>query len=79
MVLMQALDHQKKKFSINFTKANAKFCLNLDYNTDNSHLFVNGKDVFKFNADNKNFNFPTQFCVEVYLMDLALLNLEKYL
>ena len=29
MVLMEALNHQKKKFSINFTKANKKFCLSL--------------------------------------------------
>ena len=29
MVLMEALNHQKKKISINFTKANKKFCLSL--------------------------------------------------
>ena len=28
------------------------------------HLFVNGKEIFKFKADNKNFNLPTQFCLE---------------
>ena len=28
-----------------------------------SYLFVNGKEVFKFKADNKNINFPTQFCL----------------
>ena len=63
MVLIEALDHQKKKFSINFTKANRKFCLSLHYNADNSYLFVNGKDIFKFKADYKNVNFPTQFCL----------------
>ena len=26
-------------------------------------MFVNGKEIFKFKADNKNFNFPTQRCV----------------
>ena len=31
--------------------------------TDNSYLIVNWKKVFKFKADNKNFNFPTQFCL----------------
>ena len=62
--LTEALDHQKKKFSINFTKANTKFCLSLHYNGDNSYLFVNGKEIFKFKADNKNVNnFPTQFCL----------------
>ena len=27
-------------------------------------LFVNGKEIFKFKADNKNVNFRTQFCLE---------------
>ena len=63
MVLMEALDHQKKKFRVNFTKANTKFCFRLDYNAGNSYLFVNGKDIFKFKSDNKNVNFPTQFCL----------------
>ena len=31
----------EKKFSINFTKANTKFCLTLHYNADNSYFFVN--------------------------------------
>ena len=29
----------------------------------NSQLYVNGKEIFKFKADNKNVNFPTQFCL----------------
>ena len=55
----------EEKFNINFTKANAKFCLSLHYNADNSYLFVNGKEIFKFKADNNNDNknFPTQFCL----------------
>ena len=61
--LTEALDHQKKKFSINFTKANTKFCLSLHYNDDNSYLLVNGKKIFKFKACNENFNFLTQFCL----------------
>ena len=52
----------EKKYGINFSKANTKFCLSLHYNADNSYLFVNGKEIFKFKADNKNGNFPTQFC-----------------
>ena len=51
----------EKKFSINFSKANKKFCLSLHYNADNSYLFVNEKEIFKFKADNKNVNFLTQF------------------
>ena len=52
-----------KKFSINFSKANTKFCLSLHYNDDNSYLFVNEKEIFMFKTDNKNVNFPTQFCL----------------
>ena len=52
----------KKKSSIHFTIANRKFCLSLNYNVENSYLFVNGKEIFKFKANNKNVNFPTQFC-----------------
>ena len=53
----------EKKFSINFSKANTKFCLRLHYNADNSYLFVNAKQIFKFKIDNKNVKFPTQFCL----------------
>ena len=52
-----------KKFSINYSKANTKLCLNLRYNADNIYLFVNGKEIFKFKVDNNNVNFPTQFCL----------------
>ena len=54
----------EKNLSINFSKANTKFCLSLHYNADNSNLFVNVKQIFKFEANNKNVNFPTQFCLE---------------
>ena len=62
-VLMEALVQQKKRFGINFSKAIKKFCLSLHYNADKSCLFVNGKGIFKFKADNKNVNFGTQFCL----------------
>ena len=35
--------------------------MTLHCNADNSYFFVNGKEIFK--ADNKNINFPTQFCL----------------
>ena len=53
----------ERKFNINFSKANTKFCLGLHYNGDNNYLFVNGKEICKFKADNENVNFPTQFCL----------------
>ena len=54
-------DSPEKTFSINFSKANTKFCFSLHYTADNSCLFVNGKEIFKFRAGNKNVNFPTQY------------------
>ena len=44
-----------------FSKTNTKFCLSLHYNGGNSYLFVNGKEIFKFKAEIKSVNFPTQF------------------
>ena len=38
--------------------------MSLPYNAGNSYLFVKGKEIFKFKADNKIVNFPTQFCLE---------------
>ena len=63
LVLMEALVHQKKSLSINFRKAKTKYCLSLHYNGDNSYLFVNEKEIYKFKASNKNVNFTTQFCL----------------
>ena len=37
--------------------------MSLYYNSDNSYLFVNGKEIYKFKASNKNVNFPSQFCL----------------
>ena len=58
---MEALVYEKK-IDINFIKAKAKFCLSLQYHCDNSYLLVNGKEIYKFKASNKNVNFPSQFC-----------------
>ena len=37
--------------------------MSLHDNADNSYLFVNGKEIFKFKANSKNVNLPTQFCL----------------
>ena len=37
--------------------------MSLHCNHNNSNLFVNAKEIFKFKADNKIINFPTQFCL----------------
>ena len=63
----------EKRFSIDFSNEYADFCLNLHYNAENSFFFFSGKEIFKFKAENKNVNFPTQFCLGI-LMDLVLLS-----
>ena len=57
---MEVLVQQGKKFSIIFSKANKKF-LSLNYNADNSYLFVNGKRIFKVKANKKKVNFLSHF------------------
>ena len=42
--------YAEKLYSQNFTEANKKFVLSLHYNSDNSYLFVNGKQELKFKA-----------------------------
>ena len=37
--------------------------MSLHYDADDSYLFVTGKEIFKFKVNNKNVNFPTQFCL----------------
>ena len=59
MVLMEALVHQTKKFSINFSEAKTKVWLILHYNHNNNYCLFEKKTLSK--ANNKNVNFPTQF------------------
>ena len=61
--------HQKKN-DISFSKAKTKFCLSFHYNSDNSYLFVNGKEIYEFKTSNEIVNFPSQFCLEAYLRNL---------
>ena len=35
----------EKKFCINFSKANTKFCLSLHYNGNESYLYVNKTEI----------------------------------
>ena len=44
--------YAEKMYSPNFTLDDKIFCLSLLYNSDNSYLFVNGKEVCKFKAKN---------------------------
>ena len=44
----------EKGFNINISNPKTKFCWSLHYNGDNSYLFLNRRDIYKFKADNKN-------------------------
>ena len=46
----------ERKYSINFTKHNKKFCLSLHHDGANSYLFVNGTEIYKFKAENSEIN-----------------------
>ena len=41
----------EKMYSINFTVTKKKFCLSLHYNGANSYFFVNGREIYKFKAN----------------------------
>ena len=45
MVLMIALVQQEKRLSINFSKADANFCLTLHDNGDESYLYVSKTEI----------------------------------
>ena len=51
---------QNKRLVLTLIKQKKIFLI-LHYNGDNSFLLVNRKDVYKFKANNKNANFPTEF------------------
>ena len=44
--------YAERSYSPNFSIENKVFCLSLHYNSDNSYLFVNCKEVVKFKAKN---------------------------
>ena len=49
----QGLEHTlaaEKMYSINFNVTKKKFCLSLHYNGEDSYLFVNGTEIYKFKA-----------------------------
>ena len=51
----QGLEHTmtaENMYLINFTVTKKKFCLSLHYNGENSYLFVNGTEIYKFKAKN---------------------------
>ena len=71
-------DSLEKKFSIDFTKTNKKFSLSFHYNADNSYLFVDETKYLSLKLTMKMLTFQLNFVLEVFLMDLVLLSLQKY-
>ena len=63
-------------YSINFTKENTKFYLSLHYNDENSYLFVNGKEIYKFTAKYSEIN-PYALCIENISKDWSIDKIEK--
>ena len=63
-------------YSINFTKANTKFCLSFHYNGANSYLFVNGTEVVKFKAKYSEI-VETPLCLENISKDWSVDNMKK--
>ena len=55
-------------YSINFTERNKNFCLSLHCNKENSCLFVNGTEIYKFKAKD----------TEIHAYSLCLGNISKY-
>ena len=63
-------------YSIKFTKANTKFCLSLHYNGANSYLFVNGKEIHKFTANDPEV-VPNNLCLGNGSKDFSASNMKK--
>ena len=66
----------EKMYSINFTGNNKKNCLSLHYNGDNSYLFVNGTEIYKFKArDSEIVGYP--LCLGNISKDFSVNNMKK--
>ena len=69
----------EKNFSINFTKANIKFCFEVNYNADDVICLLMEKKSLSLKKTMQMLIFQHSFASEVYLIDLVLPCLEKYL
>ena len=75
----QGLEHTltaEKKYSINFTENNRKFCLSLHYNGANGYLFVNGAEISKFKAKDSRI-VATPLCLRKISKDWSVDNMKK--
>ena len=75
----QGLEHTliaEKMYLINFTVTKNKFCLSLHYNVSNSYLFVNGREIHRFNAKNSEI-VATPLCLGNISKDWSVGNMKK--
>ena len=63
-------------YSINFTVTKKKFWLGLHYNRGNTYLFVNGTEIYKFNAKDSAI-VASPLCLGNISKDLSTDNMEK--
>ena len=63
-------------YSINFTVKKNKFCLSLHYHGANSYLFVNGTEIYKFQAKNSEI-VATPLCLGNILKDWSVDDMKK--
>ena len=66
----------EKLYSINFTVIKKKFCFSLHYNGANSHLFVNGVEIYKFKAKDSKI-VATPLCLGIISKDWSIDNMKK--
>ena len=57
----------EKNYLINFTENDKKLCLSLHYNGEDSYLFVNGAEIYKFRAKD----------IEIVVAPLCRVNISK--
>ena len=68
--------YAEKMYSTNFSVDNKTFCLSLHYNGDNSHLFVNGKEIINFKAKDSEI-VPYPLCLGNISKDFDHIYMEK--
>ena len=65
-----------KLYNISFTVSGKTFCLSLHYNGDNSYLFVNGVEQFKFKVKDSSI-VANPLCLGNISKDLGATNMKK--
>ena len=74
--LKNTTNYAEKLYSINLTENNKKFCLSLHYNAENSYLFVNSTEIYKFKAKDSEI-VATTLCLGNISKDLLVDNIKK--